>query len=130
MLRWNPVEKLCAAIGLSLILLYLAFTALYWLNVSAPAIFWAVSAICLEMGILARRDIVSLASIRQVRRAIIAFGFLALWSFVLLAVIRHYSGPGWAGDWREHFQGPCFSCIVSRSPRRFGADISFRRGLR
>ena len=56
-LRWSPLEKLCGAIGLSLILVYLASTALYWLNLRGPWVFRAAAAICLILGGLARRDV-------------------------------------------------------------------------
>ena len=107
-LRWSPLEKLCGAIGLSLILLYAVSTAFYWLDVSGPEAFWAVSAVCLALGMLARRDIVRLVSWGQVRSMLAAFACLLLWTLALLAMIRHYSGGGWIGDWLEHFQRTLF----------------------
>jgi 4-amino-4-deoxy-L-arabinose transferase-like glycosyltransferase len=107
-LRWSPLEKLCGAIGLSLILLYLVSTAFYWLDVPGPAACWAVSAICLALGILARRDLVRLVSWRQARRVFSAFAFLLLWTLALLGMIRNYSGGPWSGDWVEHFQRTLF----------------------
>jgi 4-amino-4-deoxy-L-arabinose transferase-like glycosyltransferase len=107
-LRWSPLEKLCGAVGLSLILLYVVATAFYWLDVTGAAAFWAVSAGCLALGILARRDIVRLVSWRQVGRVLAAFLCLLLWTLALLAMIRNYSGGGWIGDWVEHFQRTLF----------------------
>jgi len=39
-----------------------------------------------------------------VRRVSTAFALLLLWTLVILATIRHYSGGDWFGDWLEHFQ--------------------------
>jgi len=107
-LRWSQPEKLCGAVGLSLILLYAVSTAFYWLDITGPAAFWAVSAICLALGMLARRDIVRLVSWGQTRSMLAAFACLLLWTLALLAMIRNYSGGGWAGDWLEHFQRTLF----------------------
>jgi len=103
-LSWSPLEKLCGAIGLSLILLYAISTAFYWLEVPGPQAFWVVSALCLVLGIIARRDIARLVSWGQTRRILAAFAFLLLWTVALLGMIRNYSGGGWTGDWVEHFQ--------------------------
>jgi hypothetical protein len=103
--RWNPLEKLCASVGLSLILLYLATWAIYVLAPgSQPAAYFAVSAICVVLAVVARRDLRTLFGISRVRRVVAGFGFLTAWSLSILAMIRVYSGCGWAGDWLEHFQ--------------------------
>ncbi|HYW46748.1 MAG TPA: hypothetical protein VE959_28030 [Bryobacteraceae bacterium] len=107
-LRWSPLEKLCGAIGLSLILIYLASAALYWLNLPGPWSFWAVSLVCLAAGVVARRDAVRLAKSAEPRRAIAGFACLLIWTLALLAMIRNYSGGGWACDWQEHFQRTLF----------------------
>jgi hypothetical protein len=107
--RWTPLEKLCGAVGLSLILLYLATWAIYVLAPgSQPAAYFAVSAICAVLAALAWRDLRSLFGIASVRRALAGFGFLLLWSWAILAMIRVYSGAGWTGDWLEHFQRSLF----------------------
>ena len=107
-LRWSPLEKLCGAVGLSLVLLYAVAAAFYWLDVTGAGAFWAVSGVCLALGALAWRDIVRLVSWGQARRVLAAFGCLLLWTLALLAMIRHYSGGGWIGDWLEHFQRTLF----------------------
>ena len=50
----------------------------------------------------------ALFGIARVRRVIAGFGFLTAWSLLILAMIRVYSGAGWAGDWLEHFQRSLF----------------------
>jgi 4-amino-4-deoxy-L-arabinose transferase-like glycosyltransferase len=57
---------------------------------------------------VARRDIGALLGIARVRRALAGFGFLTVWSFLVLAMIRVYSGCGWTADWLEHFQRSLF----------------------
>jgi hypothetical protein len=106
---WNPLEKLCASVGLSLIFLYVACWAIYVLAPgSQPGAYFAVSAICAVLAWVARRDIGALLGIARVRRALAGFGFLTVWSFLVLAMIRVYSGCGWTADWLEHFQRSLF----------------------
>ena len=112
-LRWSPLEKLCGAVGLSLVLVYLAAWAVYCLSSSYAATiqtpsFVLVSLICAGLGAAAWRDIVRLARNSAVRRALLGFAFLLVWTFTLLAMIRVYSGAGWFGDWLEHFQRSLF----------------------
>ena len=113
--RWNPLEKICGSIGLSLILLYLVSFAIYW--VSPPgdsgdlvwkAAAWSTSAVCLVLAISALRDAARLARSRHVKRVLLCFLFLLIWTFAILSLIRTYSGGGWFGDWLEHFQRTLF----------------------
>jgi hypothetical protein len=104
-LRWNPLEKLCGAIGLSLLLLWFALWILY---VAVPGD-WKVrsvtiSLICIALAAITWRDARRLLDNTGVRQALAAFGLLLLCGFVILATIRNYSGGGWGGDWLEHFQ--------------------------
>jgi 4-amino-4-deoxy-L-arabinose transferase-like glycosyltransferase len=107
--RWNPLEKLCGSVGLSLILLYLAAWAIYvFAPATQPVADFAVSTLCLVLAGARRRDIKTLFGIARVRRALVGFGFLLAWCFLMLAIIRVYSGAGWAFDWLEHFQRSLF----------------------
>jgi hypothetical protein len=113
-LRWNPLEKLCGSIGLSLILLYVVCWAIYCASPRGnrmpvhAAPFFAVSAICLALAAICWRDILGLVRVPSVRRALAGFGFLLLWTALLMAIIRNYSGGTWFGDWLEHFQRTLF----------------------
>jgi len=108
-LQWSPLEKLCGAIGVSLILLYLVSSVLYGLGPQDWALpCWAVSVICLALLLLAIRDLRKLAAGISVRQIVFGFAFLLLWTLSILSMIRHYSGGGWAVDWLEHFQRTLF----------------------
>ena len=113
-LRWNPLEKLCGSIGLSLILLYLASWGIYCVGARGDAMpvhalpFAAVSLICAAMGAVCWKDIARLLRATPVRGALAGFGFLLLWTAVLTAIVRNFSGALWYGDWLEHFQRSLF----------------------
>jgi hypothetical protein len=106
-LRWNPLEKLCGAVGLSLILIYLFHWGLYCLQAGrgdAPDLWPCAiySVVAVGLGAAAWRDAFRL--FRACRRAALAFAALAAWTLGLLSLIRVYSGGAWYGDWLEHFQ--------------------------
>ena len=108
-LAWDGLEKLCGAIALSLILLWLAVWSIYVLAPGlGPAAYVVVTLVCAGMGAAAWRDAAALFRVARVRRALAGFGFILLWTVVLLSIIRHYSGAGWRGDWLEHFQRSLF----------------------
>jgi hypothetical protein len=114
-LPWNPMEKLCGGVGLSLVLLYVASWGIYCFSPRGDSgttvetgAFVAVSLICVLLGILARKDLSGLLRSFRVRRAVLGYTFLLLWTVVILAMIRNYSGLDWGGDWLEHFQRSLF----------------------
>jgi len=128
-LPWSPMEKLCGGIGLSLVLLYLASWGIYHFSPRAASgtavatgAFVAVSLVCVLLGILARKDIIALLRSWRVRRAVLGYTFLLLWTMVILAIIRNYSGLGWTGDWLGHFQRSLFFL------HRFPADTPLLGG--
>ena len=101
-LHWAPLEKLCASIGLSLVLLYLAAFAIYLLEIQWWTC-WLVTAICLALMIASRKDLAKLLAVSQIRRALLGFAVLLLWGLTMLSLVRHYSGGQWCLDWIEHF---------------------------
>jgi hypothetical protein len=127
-LRWNPLEKLCGSIGLSLILLYLASWAIYSVSPRGDNMpvhrlpFAAVSLVCAAMGAVCWKDIGRLLRSVEVKRALAGFGFLLLWTAVLTAIIRNFSGAAWFGDWLEHFQRSLFFL------QHFPADVEIFPG--
>jgi hypothetical protein len=123
------MEKLSGGVGLSLVLLYLASWGIYCFSPRGASgatvetgAFVAVSLICLLLGILARQDLFGLLRSFRVRHAVSGQAFLLLWAMVILAMIRHYSGLGWGGDWLEHFQRSLFFL------HRFPADTPILGG--
>ena len=125
-LPWSPLEKLCGSVALSLVLLYLASWGIYCFvprGASGP-LFAAVPLLCVVLGILARQDLSRLLRSFRVRRVVLGFAFLLLWTVVMLAMIRNYSGLGWFGDWLEHFQRSLFFL------HRFPADTPIVMGYR
>jgi 4-amino-4-deoxy-L-arabinose transferase-like glycosyltransferase len=131
-LRWNPMEKLCGSVGVSFTVLYLVFSACYWFlpNQSdvSPQYLWLISAACLALGLLARRDMLRLFRCFRVRQALAGFSFLLVWTFLLLAGIRNYSGANWYGDWLEHFQRSLFFLhgFPATTPILFGYQLPAR----
>jgi len=131
-LRWTPLEKLCGSIGLSLVICYLFFVAVYLLGprdtgVSPIALagFSAASAVLL---VLSRKEVASLVHSARVRQALKGFSFLALWTLLILAIVRNYSGANWYGDWLEHFQRSLFFLdrFPTDSPIVFGYQLPAR----
>jgi hypothetical protein len=123
------MEKLSGGIGLSLVLLYLASWGIYHFSpraaggaAVATGAFAAVSFVCVLLGILARKDVYALIRSFRVRRAVLGYAFLLLWTLVILAIIRNYSGLGWGGDWLGHFQRSLFFL------HRFPADAPLLGG--
>jgi hypothetical protein len=106
-LAWNPREKLCAAVALSFLVLYLASFAVFALDLPASA-HAVISAVCVVLSASAIPDLRRLLRDAVVRRQLAAFGLLFLWTFALLSLVRHYSGDGWAGDWLEHYERTLF----------------------
>jgi len=113
-LRWTPLEKLCASIGLSLTLLYLAVWGIYCTGSRGNGMpvhrlpYAVVAAISVALALVSRKDMVRLLRVPQVKHALAGFGFLCLWSALLAAIIRNFSGALWFGDWLEHFQRSLF----------------------
>ena len=131
-LRWTAMEKLCASVGASLILCYLSFVAVYLVSqegrdVSRPVL-CCFSACSLAFCVFARRDIARLLHSFRVRQTLQAFCFLLLWTFLVLLMIRNYSGTNWLGDWLEHFQRTLFFVhhFPKSSPIVFGYELSAR----
>src|ERR1700683_4000718 len=74
--RWNPLEKLCGSIGLSLILLYLACWAIYCVSPTGNGMpvhaepFEVISVVSLVMALASAKDIARLWRATTVRRAL------------------------------------------------------------
>jgi hypothetical protein len=116
-LRWNPLEKLCGSIALSLIILYLVCFGAYCLTPAyLTGVCRAFAAVSVLLTVLAWKDIRRVVSSHGARQALAGYGFLLAWALAILAMIRNYSGALWAGDWAEHFQRTLF--FLHRFPLR------------
>jgi hypothetical protein len=116
-LPWNPLEKICGSIALSLIVLYLVCFGAYCLAPAyLPLACRAFAAVSVLLAVLAWKDIRRLASSHGARQALAAYSFLLAWALAILTMIRNYSGALWAGDWAEHFQRTLF--FLHRFPIR------------
>jgi hypothetical protein len=103
-LHWKPLETLCASVGVSLVLIYVASLGIYAANLPAAAAHRTLAAIFCAMTIFSMRDLTALVTRRHIRRVLGAFAIL--WGWVLLQAmeIRHFSGGFWYGDWIEHYK--------------------------
>jgi hypothetical protein len=105
-LRWSGLEKLCGSVALSLVLLWLAAWGIYIL--AQPALYYGLAAACAVAAIVVARDALRWVRGLRVRRALAGYAFLLVWTLLVLAIIRNYSGALWSGDWLEHFQRTLF----------------------
>ena len=108
-LQWTPLEKLCGAIGLSLILVYLAVWAIYCFGPleQRPA-YGCVIAAAIVLTALSWPDAEVLFGSFRIRQTLGGFAFLLVGTILMLSMIRVYSGATWAADWYEHFQRSLF----------------------
>lgn len=102
-LRLGVDEKLCASIGLSVLVLHLIATILYFLPVPW-VVAWAITIGVIICTWQLRRDIRDFLSHRRIRQQLTAFGCLLMVGLLIVSAIRHYSGGVWSGDWLEHFE--------------------------
>jgi hypothetical protein len=108
-LRWTPLEKLCGSVGLSLALLYLLTWGIYVSGVrNQRAAYLLVGVTIGALAVIVRKDARRLLHTFRVRQAIAGYAVLLLGAFLMLGMIRVYSGGGWVLDWVEHFQRSLF----------------------
>lgn len=113
-LRWNPLEKLCGAVALSLALVYLVTLAAFVFHLgNAARTAYAVA--CVLVTVLSVGDIRALMRSRRVRRAGAAFLLTLVWTLALLALSRHYAGGTWSEDWIVHYRKSLAFLNLSRT---------------
>ena len=102
--RWRlvPLERLCVAVGLSLLVMYLLAGTVFLCKLDLMW-YWLVPGVAAGLGIVGAKDLWRLVSARQVRAPLAAFGLLLVWCLLLLGLTRNYSGGGWCGDWLQHY---------------------------
>lgn len=100
-------DRVTASIGLSLLILYFASYLVFLLRMPAAA-HGSILLVCLAMTAVAGPGLWRLLRDPEIRPLLRGFGLLAVWSLVLLSLIRNYSGDNWYGDWLEHYQRSLF----------------------
>jgi hypothetical protein len=106
-LRWGPTERLCGAVGASLLLLYLAGFGLYALDAPSSSAWW-LTGLCAVALLAAAPQLRRLARNRGVREVVVGYAALVAWTLVLVATVRVFCGGGWVGDWLEHYERALF----------------------
>lgn len=102
-LRGPPLEQLLAAVLFSCLGAYLVAFALYLLKV--PAVWLALWPIAgLVVALVRWRMWLELGRDADVRACLGPWAVVTAWIVGVLALIHHYSGGAWAGDWIEHYQ--------------------------
>jgi hypothetical protein len=100
-LRLSPLETLCDSVGVSIALAYgWQMASLVCGRPVAMPYVW--SAVALLAAVLTWRDARRLLGRRQVRGAVYATAGLGAFGLLAAAMVRHFSGGDWAGDWLEH----------------------------
>ena len=99
---WRVEEKLCAAAGLGVVLLYLWGLLQYWLNLP-PGASIAMPAAALVLLTARRRVCLEVLQDPAAVRLAGAYLLAAGWLLGFLALVRSYSGGGWALDWAAHY---------------------------
>ena len=102
-LRLAPGERLCAAVGAGLFLDYLLSFAIF-ANGLNPVAHLLVSVAGGVMLLASWRDWLAVLRSHQVRRMLVCWVCLLAWGLILIAMIRHYGGGTWGGDWQEHYE--------------------------
>lgn len=127
-LRWEPAEKLAAAIGVSFALVYAANFLIFVMDWAPDSAFF-VTVACAASTALAARDLRRLATDRLVRWQAAAFAVLFVWGLLLLALVRNYSGGVCSADWIEHYLRARY--FIYRPPQSviFGLPLASRPPL-
>jgi hypothetical protein len=112
--RWNPLEKLCTAVAMSLFATYLFALVRFILHL-APSAHIVFGWVCLACLVASLPTLRALLRARAVRWTLLAFAMLFAWVLALLALTRHYSGALTSGDWHIHYDKAVF--FLSASPR-------------
>lgn len=106
-LSLDPAEKVVCSVGASIFILYL-YSFLVFVSGLPGIVHWLFTAGCLMAAWHGRKDLRLLFSLPDVRRLILSFAALLVWSMAALEMIRDYSGGDWGGDWYEHYNRALF----------------------
>jgi hypothetical protein len=121
--RWPVREKLAASVGLSFLLIYLASFATY-LACAPSQTYFVITILCAAATLYVAPELFRVLTARSMRRDLAGFLFLAIWSYALLSLVRHYSGGLAMWDWWEHYQRALFFNEHRQPDFRFGPTLS------
>jgi hypothetical protein len=102
-LPWPPVERLAASFVCSILVVAGGAFAVY-LGGLPEACDGALALLGVVAFVACRADLLALWRDPETRAAMTAYGVVAGWMFGWLALIRSYSGGGWAMDWIEQYE--------------------------
>jgi len=112
-LPWHPLEKLCGALGLSYLFVYLISFAAFELESRVIGAL-VITVASMAMFVASLGQVRRLLSHRQTRRSVVALSGLFAWYMLQQLLIRHYGGGNWWGDWFEHYQRAQFFLLHPR----------------
>ena len=103
--RWQaePAQRLLAAVGLSLVTIYLCGWLIYTLNLPNELAFGLVP-LAISGLVALRRQIAADLRDPLVRSLLVGQAAVLAWNLAWLGVVLSYSGGGWFGDWYGHWQ--------------------------
>src|SRR6185369_6154940 len=97
-LRFTPLEKISASVGLSIIILYVDAFIVFVVGGPGSGVrmsakpFIVSSILSLVLGIVAHKDFFCLVRSFRVKRTLLGYCFLLIWTLAILGMIRVYSG--------------------------------------
>jgi hypothetical protein len=101
--------RLSVSVAVSLTILFGVSFVLYLSN-ARDAAYLMVAVAVLLAAIFARRDLLAFLRTPAVSAILLNHAIFVVWLLLLSLFIRNFSGGGWAGDWREHFERAVFFC--------------------
>lgn len=106
-MRLNTLERVCASIGLSLLVAFMVGFGVYLLRLPRLT-FWILPFGNLACGAFQFTEIRRFMSTRRFRMNLGRVAVVLLLLLTELAMIRHFSAGAWFGDWKEHFDRSLF----------------------
>jgi len=100
--RLTAPEKLCVGAAAGVVALYLFAICDYWLDLPRAAVVVPIIA-ALALLLIRRRESWAVLCDPDARRLLGAYLIIAAWTLGFLALVRSYSGGGWALDWIDHY---------------------------
>ncbi len=106
-LRLNPLETFCTSIAFSFLIIYLGSFAVYCLHLP-PFSLYFMTGLFLFATLGRLKELRKMMFHPEVKKPVLFFLSLFIWCLGLLAMVRHYSGALWTGDWIEHYHRSLF----------------------